>query len=59
MSCENRDWVDIPSNNKSCGFSPYQLVSCDIRAIRVSNSPGTQHSQTARAVSVRTQCAGE
>jgi len=59
MRCQNRDWVDIPSNNKSCGYSPDQLVSCDIRATRVSNSPGAQYSQTARAFSVRTQCAGE
>jgi len=59
MSCENRDWVDIPSYNKSCGYSPYQLVSCDIRATRVSNSAGTQYSQTAGTVSVKTQCTGE
>ncbi|KAF6021103.1 hypothetical protein EB796_020592 [Bugula neritina] len=57
MRCVSSNWVDIPSNNKSCGYSPYQLVSCDIRATRVSNSPGTQYSQTAGTVSIKTQCA--
>ncbi|KAF6028143.1 hypothetical protein EB796_013541 [Bugula neritina] len=57
MRCVSSNWVEIPSNNKSCGYSPYQLVSCDIRATRVSNSAGTQYSNISSAASVRTQCA--
>jgi len=58
VKCNSQTWMKVPDNKELCGYQPYGLVTCDIRARRESNSQGNKDSEISRD-SVTTECAGE
>jgi len=58
VKCNSQTWIKFPDNKELCGYKPDELVTCDIRARRESNSQGNRNSEISRD-SVRTDCAGE
>jgi len=48
----------VPDNKELCEYEPNELVTCDIRARRESNSQGNRDSEMSTD-SVTTDCAGE
>jgi len=50
--------MKVPDNKQLCGYEPDELVTCDIRARRESNSQGNRDSEISRD-SVTTDCASE
>jgi len=50
--------MKVPDNKELCGYEPDELVTCDIRARRESNSQWNRDSEISTD-SVRTECAGE
>jgi len=58
VKCISQTWIKFPDNNQLCGYEPYELVTCDIRARRESNSQENKDSLISTD-SVTTDCAGE
>jgi len=58
IKCNSQTWIKFPDVKELCGYEPYELVICDIRARRESNSQGNRDSEISRS-NVRTECAGE
>jgi len=50
--------MKVPDNKELCGYQPYELVTCAIRARRESNSQGNRDSEISTD-SVTTDCARE
>jgi len=53
--CNAGGWKNIPSDKQVCEFTPNNLVNCEIRARRESNSNNSRDSEVA-ADSVTTPC---
>jgi len=47
--------MKVPNNKELCGYEPYELVTCGIRARRESNSQGNRDSEISED-SVTTPC---
>jgi len=58
VKCNSQTWIKVPDNNELCEYQPYELVLCDIRARRESNSQENKDSEISRD-SLTTDCAGE
>jgi len=58
LKCNSQTWINVPENKELCGYEPYELVTCDIRARRESNSQRNKDSEISKD-SVTTDCAGE